>query len=328
MPTKKRNYKGDHQDELHSKKKASSAAYPEISVVGEKERARLFLSLCSVYTQDSDDYVVAVAGPHHAMPQSWNRQLLSEEDLRYEFVRGYMQVHNARVADWPEASVKEQDPKRFKRLELCAAFGRVSWIWCQMLFESGDFEEAVKLTQRMSETLQRVAAMIADRAWELAEALKLTESVRELDEEAKAKFRLDTPIEGQVFQPRLHREFNELLKEKQEELFLVPCMQQEKYYAFFWTLSHVFSFQLTRSVSFSVGTNEVAIIPNGSKTPYFKMSEEEKAVSGSISLKEIQEALLEEGEELLAIVGALKASRGFALVAETLGKAVAKYKSL
>ena len=305
---------------------AAAAAAEEKDAFAEKERARLFMALCSVYGQASDDSVVALAGPKHDMPMIW-KKLLDRKELEYESVHAYMV--QGTVEEWPEASLKEElGAEEFRKLEMIAAYVRVSWILAHMLCPPtgspdyrAKFEEAVELSRRMAKTLRLVAEGIAARAWELAEALRLTEQVKALDEEAQAKFTMDTPIELQVFEPKLPYEFNSLLSEKKEALL---SSDEERHHAFFWTVSHVFSYQLTQSSRHVLRPSEVAIIPNGTRQPYWSMSAEEKERSGSISLKEIMDALLVDGKEEAAILGALKASRGFAQIAQTLSFAVDK----
>ena len=288
---------------------------------------RLMLPVCSVFGQSPDDIVTCLRGPSYAIPSAILKSL-PEEEVENNFLDGYMT--QGKVRAWPELKLKEKDPDYFRERRNDASFVRATWILSHLICEQepevkygADFKQAVKLAKRMSETMLLISKELEERAKELGEALMIQPTTLEkLDQEAKAKVVMEAPIHLQPFVPKFSHHFKDALTR-------MELPSDEAMYAFGQTMGHVFSFQLVSSTRFQLKTTEVAIIPNGSKKPYEEMSEAEKEISGSISMNEIMDDLLETDETKQmqkaerAIINSLKASRGLAMIAKTLEDACA-----
>lgn len=320
------------------------------------------LPVCSVFAQSPhDDIVVCLRGPTHAILPSRILDLLPKTEVDYRFLNGEMTQGDVRL-EWPEPTLQETNPKRFIQRRNDASFVRASWALSHFFLSSGgeannnvygaDRNKAVRLVKRMSETLFLIAEELEEKALALGEEDEAL-CIAPLDTQANAQV-LSNSNSSTVEQNTAFSFVSKLpscyypspldKKEQKEREEDGAKNTQQQNILLGKTLEHVFSYQLVPSTRFLMNTTEVAIVPHHSGStqhqqpkPYYEMSDAEKERSGSISMKEIMDDLLQavaiietadtdstrkvQSFARRAILNSLKASRGLAVIAKRLEEA-------
>ena len=174
---------------------------------------------------------------------------------------------------------------------------------------NASFEQEVALAKSASETLKQLSQQIQERALDYADACGISNKIKAMFNEAKAKLVMEHPV--QPFVPILPFWATSLDKDMPSD---------EARYAFEMEVMYIFSFMLTRSSNFPLQPTDVAIIPNGSCKPFLDMSEEEEERAGAIVLDMIRAMLVMDKPDSTesAIVDSLKAAHGLAIIAQRL----------
>ena len=281
-------------------------------------KGKLFLALQCIYLQ-GDATIVTSIGQYRPSRGAY-KDVLSDDDCYGEWVRGYMAqgcVSN------PSANVG-MSPQQLKTNDHIAAFVTTDWIYAHMFLKphtslcSPDFNKAVKLVRRASETMCRVSYMIAEAARSLADKLDIM-YILYADPDAEAALVQEEPDNLQASIPRLPFEVKQWFE--YPPAVVAHADKPDARIAFEQTVCAVFSYNVC---TYADG---VMLCTTGLRKRYDDMTAEERVSSGTVVLGNIMKDLQNNDATVpYAIAASLVAARALAYSGRKLEVACRDYE--
>jgi len=272
---------------------------------------------CSCFYLQDHGLVLSIGQPYQDV--SLYHSVLTKDEVLGEVVLGYMAQGRVR---------RPPDPNKCKGSEFLSADHKAScvhtsWIYAHMIlkplpsfhsFDSADFMEAVKLVRLAAATMCRVSFEIGRKALDLAEELKITDSVMASDALAEAALVQEDPLqEGVLYLPFDFLQIDPKYKVKPED-------KNAARVAFETIVLEIFSFHVCLAKPRWRSIDDVMISTTGMHKLFKDTTPEERLSSGSVVLKHIKKDL-KAGRHEAAILASLTASRGLERIARKLQSA-------
>ena len=280
----------------------------------------LFAALNCIYLQSCDDIRLTVG--HAGCDYGKYRDVLTEDERHGECVWGYM----ARGCTKEKPVQGTMDAKTFLVRDHRAASVHTQWLFAHLFFLNGNFSEAVKLADRASETMFRVASKIRDAALALAEKLEISADVLESDAAAEKALVVLKHDEQPAAIPRLPCDITRVA----EKFKVQREHKDEARVAFEEIVIDIF----TNGVCIAYNEfgqwdeiSEVMLCATGLRKRYDEMTDEEKVSSGTVVLANILKDLASEDGVAAAIGASLVAARALEWNGRKLEEAVSKVRA-
>ena len=321
QPTTKRQTRAAAKEEDIKAAAEAAANAKEILVL----KGKLFIAVQCIYRQNTTTIVMSLGKPH---PDRGNyAEVLTQDDFYGQFVLGFMAQG---VVTNP--SMKSKDFHKLREDVHIAAFVHTDWIYAHMFLVphrgsySPNFNEAVKLVRRASETMCRVSYMIIEAATNLADKLGKTGAI--LDADAAADAALVQEHDLQVSIPRLPCEVKQWFE--YPPAVVAHADKSGARIAFEHAVCAVFSYNVCTNIekwSDVNDVNDVLLCTTGLPKRYNEMTAEERVSSGSVVLGNIMKDLQNnEATVPHAIACSLVAARALAYSARKLELACQAYE--
>ena len=257
-----------------------------------RDKGLLHVALSCVYLHSNDHVVLSLGQPH--VDYKHYRAVLSKQDVYGRAVLGYMT--QGRVLDPPVLEMCETE-ERYRSLDHDAACVHTEWLFAHMLLlpeeeHPADFQEAVRLAERASDTMLRISLQIREAALAVAERLgiEVTDGAPLVPEH---------PLHVAI--PRLPYNFKQLMGRMVDRQH-----KSEARIAFETEIMDVFSFGIRVAERWS---GKVMLCTTGLRKRYNQMTAEERASSGSVVLGHIMSDLLDDELVESAVRDSLVAAR-------------------
>jgi hypothetical protein len=289
-------------------------------------RGLLYVALNCLYLQSNDNLVMSLG--QYRLVYADFKAVLSPKDVYGCWVRGYMAQGQAQEPPCPEDGLS---PEASLEQEHCAALVQTDWVFAHMFLRPSiggwnhgepNFEEAVKLVWRATETLCQISFKISQAALALAALLGIEERVLEADLAAEARLE---PPDSRPFAPRLPSDFARWLDPSMSWLTVPPMEKSPARLAWEAQVLEVFSFYVCRADDRWDHTADIMLCATGLRKRYSEMTPQERISSGCIHLRHTMAALKQKHTLEEAIMGSLMGARALERAARKLFHAHMQY---